>query len=200
MKPLKTFYRSPLEHDEEYVTYLGLISARWAMTEEGVCYLLGHLIGAKETARLMYESQGGFRQRIELVKAAVIGQVRRKSLQDALLVALASLYDAFKARNRIVHSPYHAVVETRRNNRVSTPTLRDGEKVLWLGQGHPNKPERINKGVYKNHLEKLDGLLANIVDLTSDYVRHKSQLSARRKQRLRMKPSAHPSPQDERVP
>lgn len=162
------FYRSPIEHDPEYVRLLGLISARWTMTEEAVCHVLGAILKNGDLARRLYLSQGGFRQRIELVKAAVEegpSEVFVSYAKDAL----ALCYDLFKTRNKLMHSAYHVVVKAPDQDEYSLPALPNppegGPRVLWIGQGHPNTPARINKGVFKTHLEKLDVAIATLVDV-----------------------------------
>lgn len=163
-------YKSPIEHDPEYITLLGLISARWTLTEEALCMLFVELIGDEETARRVYLSQGGFRQRIEMVKAACAAQFEDNNYCDEMLAVLSRVYDHFKVRNRLMHSPYRAIVRTAKGERFSQPTLyatpdEGADTVLWIGQGHPNFPIRINKGAFKTHLEKLDTILKSIVEL-----------------------------------
>lgn len=119
------------------------------MTEEAVCNVLGAILDNSELGRRLYLSQGGFRQRIELVKAAV-EEFEQEEFVTRAKTALARCYDLFKSRNKLMHSAYHAIVETPASGQFSRPALgnppEDGERVLWIGQGHPESPARINKG------------------------------------------------------
>lgn len=190
--------QSPLEHDEDYLRLLGLVSARWTVMEEGLIILLGHLLGHNEMARSLYLSQGAFRARIELLKSACSSSLE-PVMEESVLGTLSKIYDLFKSRNKMIHSPYHAVVKGRAKDPYTRPHLPQSlktEKVLWIGQGHPNQPERINKGIFLNHLEKLSDQLdriSQLIEITGEQRARK--LAAQRARRRRKKPSAPRAPQ-----
>ncbi|HEV7690491.1 MAG TPA: hypothetical protein VGO52_06705 [Hyphomonadaceae bacterium] len=197
-------YRSPLEHDEEYIRLLGVITARWSLLEEGMIYFLGELLGDDDTAREMYLSTGAFRQRTELIKAACTVQILDPEWRDRAHRMLATAYDAFKVRNRMVHSSYHALIETPEKDRLTTPFItgdpvKDGGVIRWIGQGHPGNPTRINKGAYKSHLEKLNVILTELVEIADGFKPGKRLLKWQRPPR-RKKPSDPQAPQGGTAP
>lgn len=163
-----TFFRSPLETDDQLIMLLGLISARWSMMEEALAELLGEVLNNFDTGYELYFAASAFRQRIELLKTAVHSEFEDES-SEKLCSLLNRVYDAFKSRNRMIHSPYHAVLEEN-GELTSAPTVTDTQtgNLVWIGHGRHYDPKRINKGTFSNHLKRLDELIEAIVEeLTS---------------------------------
>lgn len=167
------FYKSPLETDEEYILLLGIVSARWAMMEEALAYLLGETLSNFETGYDIYFCASSFRQRIELIKTTAASQLTDAASQ--VINDLANdVYDAFKARNKMIHTPYHMVGTDKNGELFSSPAfvVGPGESLKWLGRGRYDNPMRINKGSFTGHLERLDDLIAGVVeamDLVKDH-------------------------------
>tara|TARA_B100000678_G_scaffold290340_2_gene303042 strand:+ start:4327 stop:4818 length:492 start_codon:yes stop_codon:yes gene_type:complete len=155
-------YRSPLESDQDYVLLLGTVSARWSLIEELIAHLLGRVLGSFDTGYDIYFSVSSFRQKIELVKAAINTEMHE---QDSIEMceALDNVYRAFSARNKMIHQPYHAAI-IEDGILSHTHIIRGNDPVQWVGKGRYNAPVRINKGEFQGHLERLDRLISMLVE------------------------------------
>lgn len=164
-----TIHRSPLEQDPTYIPLLGVIAARWAMMESLLEHLLGIFFDDDILGSALYQSQGGLRQRIEMLKGACNACVNPESRGDYIDV-LVDIYDLFKARNKMIHTPYHLVVEGEYGLRVTQRMdgnrfrVHDGDR-WWIGHGPSDDPTRLNKGVFNNHLEALDQKIDRLLTL-----------------------------------
>jgi len=138
------------------------------MMEEALAQFLGEIINSYETGYELYFAASAFRQRIELLKTAAKSEFE-ESAADELCTLFNRVYDAFKARNRIIHSPYHAILEEE-GEITSVPTVTTDQvgTVIWIGHGRHYDPKRINKGTFSNHLERLDGLIEAVVQELTD--------------------------------
>jgi hypothetical protein len=153
---------SPLEYEPELVSGLGLITVRWATLEHELAHLLGEFCKAENIGQAMYYGLGSFRQRLDVVQAAVNAGVvypRHRQIANRLYERIVRLW---KTRNKLVHSYYGYGNAQQNPSDVQTagPPYRDGRTEIpgyfILGpDGISQKFCAVSPSTFDNHAKQL---------------------------------------------
>lgn len=141
--------------------------------EEALAHFLGRIVGDDETAKALYFSISGFRQRVEMIKAAVDDQFVYEDDYASTIDLLSKIYSAFKTRNRLVHSHYVIVVKNR-DGELSYINVyfddefsleREGLTPVYTGYLLPDgEIKRVNVSTFGNHGDRVTDLTDDLID------------------------------------
>lgn len=98
--------RSPLEHEPDLISGVGLITVRWAVLEDALSNLFGRTLKIEPAGEQAYYAIGNFSQRVDLIEAALIGSFRDDLPKRVTRKIFEQIRRLWKTRNRLVHSHY----------------------------------------------------------------------------------------------
>lgn len=98
--------RSPLEHEPELITGLGLITARWAALERELAGLLGSLLKIEPAGDRAYYALGSFSARLDMVEAVLLGSLNDDLPKRATKALCSKIRRLWSTRNGLIHSHY----------------------------------------------------------------------------------------------
>ena len=163
---------SPLERDRRLCEYLGKVTARWGQMEEVLALFLGDVLESEAMGKVIYFATGSFRQRIEIIKAAIDERFVGEEDFKSCTALLNRINKAFQVRNHLVHSHYVLVVENPDGEQSYLNQYFDDEidlqpenlKALYIGRLSDGDVVRVNAGTFSNHGEKVDDLMISVLD------------------------------------